>query len=95
MKKEIQKTLLKVFIEDARPLSEDEQARLPREKREAVADKTGLWIEVACPEGSCSTEGDKITLPAGGIAPGESKGIWLSLFCPENRCVIEDNVALP
>jgi len=95
MKKEIQKTQLKVFIQDARRLSEDEQASLPLEKREAVADKSGLWIEVACPEGACSTEGDKITLPAGGMVPKEAKGVWLSLFCPENQCLIEDGVALP
>jgi hypothetical protein len=95
MKKEIQNTKLKVFIQDARLLSEEEQANLPREKREAAANKPGLWIEVACPEGACSVEGDKITLPAGGVIPKESKGIWLSLFCPENQCAVEQSVDLP
>jgi hypothetical protein len=95
MKKEIQNTQLKVFIQDARLLSQEEQANLPREKREAAANKSGLWIEVACPDGACSTEGDKITLPAGGMVPEESKGIWLSLFCPENQCLIENGVGIP
>jgi hypothetical protein len=95
MKKEIQKDRLKVFIQDARLLSEAEKAALPAEKREAASGKTGLWIEVGCPEGACSLEGDKITLPAGGIVPKEAKGIWLSLFCPENQCMIEQNTDLP
>ncbi|RJQ68539.1 MAG: hypothetical protein C4519_22945 [Desulfobacteraceae bacterium] len=95
VKREIQKDRLKVFIEDARLLSEEEKAGLPLEKREAAAGKTGLWIEVGCPAGACSLEGDKITLPAGGVAPREAKGIWLSLFCPEDRCMIEQSTDLP
>lgn len=95
MKKEIQKDRLKVFIQDARLLSENEQAGLPREKRESVSGKTGLWIEVPCPEGACSLEGDKITLPASGVVPKETKGLWLSLFCPENQCLIERITDLP
>jgi hypothetical protein len=68
---------------------------LPRDKREAVSAKAGLWIEVACPEGACSLDKNKITLPAGGVAPNETKGIWLSLFCPENQCMIEQSPDLP
>jgi hypothetical protein len=95
MKKEIAKDRLKVFIQDARLLSDNEQAALPREKREAASGKTGLWIEVACPAGACSLEKDKITLPAGGVIPQEAKGIWLSLFCPHDQCMIEENTDLP
>jgi hypothetical protein len=95
MKKEIKENRLKVFIENARLISADELAGLPVEKREAVAGKTGLWIEVQCPEGSCSIDKDKITLPAGGIVSKEAKGIWLSLFCPENQCSIEQYSDLP
>lgn len=95
MKREIQRDRLKVFIEDARMLSEAEQASLPSEKRNAVAGKTGVWIEVACPQGACSLERDKITLPAGGVVPKETKGLWLSIFCPENECLIEQSTDLP
>ncbi len=95
MKREIQRDRLKVFIEDARLLSEAEQAGLPMEKRQAVSGKKGIWIEVSCPEGACSLERDKITLPAGGVVPKEAKGIWLSLFCPENECLIEQSTDLP
>jgi hypothetical protein len=95
MKKDIQKERLKVFIQDARMLSDNEITSLPREKREAVTGKTGLWLEVVCPEGACSLERDKITLPAGGVIPKETKGIWLSLFCPENECLIEQSTDLP
>lgn len=95
MKRGIQKERLTVFIEDARLISENEIGSLPREKREAVSEKTGLWIEVACPEGACSLEKDKITLPAGGVVPKETKGLWLSLFCPENQCILEQSTDLP
>ena len=95
MKKEIRNDRLKVFIEGARLVSDHEQADLPRDKREAVSGKSGLWIEVACPEGACSLEKDKITLPAGGVAPKETRGTWLSLFCPENQCMIVQSTGLP
>ncbi len=95
MKREIDKDRLKVFIEDARLLSEAEVSGLPGDKRKAVTGKTGIWIEVACPEGACSLERDKITLPAGGVVPKEAKGIWLSIFCPENECLIEQSTDLP
>ena len=95
MKKEIRNDRLKVFIEDARLVSDHEQAVLPRDKREAVSGKAGLWIEVACPEGACSIDKNKITLPAGGVAPKETKGIWLSLFCPENQCMVAQSTDLP
>ena len=95
MKKEIQKDRLKVFIQDARLLSEAELAGLPAKKREAVLGKSGVWIEVACPEGACSLERDKITLPAGGVVSDEAKGLWLSLFCPEDQCMIEQSSDLP
>ena len=55
MKREIKQDRLTVFIEDARLISEKEQAELPREKQEAVSGKVGLWIEVACPEGALFT----------------------------------------
>jgi hypothetical protein len=95
MKKEIRNDRLKVFIEGARLVSDREQADLPRDKREAVSGKAGLWIEVACPGGACSLEKDKITLPAGGVAPKETRGTWLSLFCPENQCMIVQSTGLP
>lgn len=95
MKREIKNDRLKVFIEDARLMSGDEQAVLPPDKREAASGKSGLWIEVPCPEGACSLKNNKITLPAGGVAPKETKGIWLSLFCPENQCMIAQSTDLP
>jgi hypothetical protein len=95
MKREIKNDRFTVFIEDARLISEKEQAELPREKQEAVSGKVGLWIEVACPEGACSLDKNKITLPAGGVVPKEAKGIWLSLFCPENQCSIDQSTDLP
>jgi hypothetical protein len=95
MKKEIQKDRLKVFITGARLLSEAEIAGLPEKKLRSVSGQNGLWIEVGCPEGSCSLERDKITLPAGGVVPEEAKGIWLSLFCPEDQCMIEQSSDLP
>jgi hypothetical protein len=95
MKKGIKETRLKVFIENARIVPENEISNLPSEKREAVAGKPGLWIEVACPEGSCAFDQNKITLPAGGVVPKETKGIWLNVFCPDNQCEVEQGSQLP
>lgn len=95
MKKGITETRLKVFIENARIVPENEISNLPSEKREAVAGKSGLWIEVACPEGSCAFDQNKITLPAGGVVPKETKGVWLNVFCPDNQCEIEQGSQLP
>ena len=97
MKREFKEGRLKVFITGARLLSAEEVSQLPEEKQSAAAaaGDQGLWIEVPCPENACSTEGDKITLPAGGIVGGEKKGLWLNLFCPEDQCVLEQPSALP
>lgn len=95
MEKEINQDRLKVFIEDARIIPDEELSLLPRDKREAVSGKRGVWIEVACPDGACSVDKAKITLPAGGVVPRETKGLWLSLFCPEDRCLVEQSTDLP
>ena len=67
MEKKINQDRLKVFIEDARIIPDEELSLLPRDKREAVSGKRGVWIEVACPDGACSVDKEKITLPAGGM----------------------------
>ncbi|HSL62776.1 MAG TPA: hypothetical protein VK885_13380 [Desulfotignum sp.] len=95
MKKQIQETRLKVFIENARVLPESEISGLSQKKREAVSGKTGLWLEVECPEGACSLEKNTITLPAGGVIPNETKGLWLNLFCPENQCEVLEGSQVP
>ena len=96
MKRDITEGRLTVFVSDARLLSEEEITQLPEEKRAAVAaaGRQGLWIEVPCPDNACSVDGDKITLPAGGVVGSEAKGLWLSLFCPEDQCVLEQPSAL-
>jgi hypothetical protein len=65
---------------------------LPDEKKAAVKSDAakGIWVEVSCPEGSCSKERDRITIPAKGFALEEKKGVWLNLFCPEDQCMVED-----
>ncbi|HSO20052.1 MAG TPA: hypothetical protein VLT88_11360, partial [Desulfosarcina sp.] len=67
MKKEINSSRLKVFVEDARLIGEAEMDAIPSDKRASVAGKSGIWIEVACPEGACSLDKDRITLPAAGV----------------------------
>ncbi|MDD2603629.1 MAG: hypothetical protein RBR20_08295 [Desulfobacterales bacterium] len=90
------KSRLKFFIPEARLLTEDEKAALPKDKKDAVSGKPGLWIEVLCPEGACSVEGDRITLPSGTAAEtGGARGIWLNLFCPDNQCELRSYTDLP
>lgn len=95
IQQDIRKDRLKVFIQDARLLSDEEQKALPREKREAASGKTGMWIEVSCPDWSCSFDGERIILPAGGVSDRESRGVWLSLFCPEDQCELESGNDIP
>jgi hypothetical protein len=94
MTQTIQETRLKVFIENARVLSERDVSNLPEEKRAAVAGKPGLWLEVDCPDGSCSLEKNTITLPAGGVTPKDTNGLWLNLFCPDNQCEVQQGSQL-
>jgi hypothetical protein len=91
----MKETRFTVFIENARILPEHEISELPEEKRTSVKGKQGIWVEVDCPEGACSVEKDKITLPVGGISDKDTKGVWLRLFCPGNQCSIDESTDLP
>jgi hypothetical protein len=97
VKKPVKGDRLRVFVPGARILTDEEIAGLPEEKKGAVklAGKDGLWLEVDCPEGSCSIDGSKITIPAGGVTSEETKGIWLNLFCPNDQCELEQSTDLP
>ena len=96
MKRTAKTNRLKVFLPNARLLSEAERSQLPVEKKyNAATDEQGLWIEVDCPQDACAIEGSTVTLPAGGVAREEAQGIWLSLFCPQNQCVIDEYTDLP
>jgi len=91
----MKETRFKVFIENARILSEHEISELPYEKRNSVTGKEGIWIEVDCPKGSCSVDKDQITLPVDGVSAKDAKGVWLRLFCPDNQCFIDESTDLP
>ena len=95
MEKKVNTDRLKVFIENARLIPAEEIALLPSDKHDAVEGKAGLWIEVDCPEGACSIDKSKITLPAGGVVSRETKGLWLNLFCPEDQCMVTESTDLP
>ena len=92
VRQEVKETRFKAFLPDARILSEEEINMLPDEKKAAVKSDAGkgMWVEISCPEGSCSKEKDRITIPAKGFTSEEKKGVWLNLFCPEDQCVVED-----
>lgn len=85
-------TCFKAFLPDVRILSKEEINILPDEKKAAVKSGAakGIWVEVSCPEGSCSKKRDRITIPAKGFVSEEKKGVWLNLFCPEDQCMVED-----
>lgn len=89
-------TYFKAFLPDARILSKEEIDMLPDEKKTVAkrGDAKGIWVEVFCPEGSCSKKRDRITIPAKGFTTGEKKGVWLNVFCPEDRCVVDDSTDL-
>jgi len=66
-------------------LSSSEVAALPDDKKKsaAAAGKSGVWLEVHCPDGSCVDKEGKVTLTAAGIEGKKDKGLWLNVFCPK------------
>jgi hypothetical protein len=96
MSKEAKKSsnLIRVFVPNARALTPREIGDLPGQEKAAAAGK-GLWLEVACPEGSCSVDGGTICLPASVAAKEKQKGIWFKIFCPEDRCYFDSASGLP
>lgn len=97
MSMEDAKSRFKFFFPDARVLGESEIAALPAEKKQAVESlgKTGVWLEVHCPDASCVGDDGRITIPAVGTESAEEKGVWLNLFCPEGSCELQEGTQLP
>jgi hypothetical protein len=95
VKQDISSARLRVFLDDARVLTQEEIRGLPAEKQKAASGKKGIWVEVTCPDDACSVDGSKITIPAHGVGKSETKGVWLSLFCPENQCELEQASQVP
>lgn len=86
---------LTFFFPNTRILSASEVAALPEEKKRTAVGKTGVWLEVDCPKGTCIGEGGRITLAAAGHDAQGGKGLWLNLFCPEDSCMIQSASGLP
>jgi len=87
-------TLIRVFIPTARLLSAAEIKALPVKDRQPAGDE-GLWVEVACPDDSCTIDGGHICLPAALPSSKKDKGAWLKIFCPEDRCYFDSAADLP
>ena len=87
-------TLIRVFIPKARLLTNDEVQALPVKDKEPAGGE-GLWIEVACPDDSCTVGGGRICLPAALASSKKDKGVWLKIFCPEDRCYFDNASDLP
>lgn len=83
------KNQLTFYFPNARALSSSEVAALPDDKKKsaAAAGKSGVWLEVHCPDGSCVDKEGKVTLKAAGIEGQKDKGLWLNVFCPEDSCL--------
>ena len=87
-------TLIRVFIPKARLLTSAEIQALPVKDTEP-AGSDGLWVEVACPDDSCTVDGGRICLPASSASSKKDKGAWLKIFCPEDRCYFDSAADLP
>ena len=87
-------TLIRVFIPKARLLTNTEIQALPVKDKELAA-TDGLWVEVVCPDDSCTVDGGRICLPAASAATKKDKGAWLMIFCPEDRCYFDSASELP
>ena len=74
---------LMAFFPNVHPLSQQEIAVLPLEKKRAAeaSGQQGVWLKVLCPKDACVTGGGTISLPAVGVSSKEEKGLWLKIFC--------------
>lgn len=88
---------LKFYFPDARVLTSQEIAALPREKKNAVeaSGKPGVWMEVSCPKEVCITDQGQVTLSTIGAGAPRKKGVFLNLFCPEDSCELTQPTDLP
>lgn len=86
---------LKVFLPNVRQLTDKEIQNLPEQKRMAVDSESGIWVEVACPGGSCLTIGGKVKIESKDYVSEKKKGLWLNIFCPENRCEFDEPTDVP
>ena len=85
---------IRVFIPNARLLTSAETKSLPVKDAEKAA-TNGLWVEVDCPDDSCTIDGGRACIPATLAARQKDKGIWLKIFCPEDRCYFDSASGLP
>jgi hypothetical protein len=92
--KKKESTFIRVFIPKARLLTNTEIQALPVKDKESAA-TDGLWVEVVCPDDSCTVDGGRICLPAASAATKKDKGAWLKIFCPEDRCYFDSASELP
>jgi hypothetical protein len=83
------KNILNFYFPNARVLGTHEVAALPAEKKKAAeaTGKSGIWLEVDCPDGSCVGKDGRVTLEAVGTEVKKDKGVWLNVFCPEDSCL--------
>jgi hypothetical protein len=55
-----------------------------------MAEKTGRWLKVFCPEARCLTDEEVAALPEEQRrATADKEGLWLDLFCPDESCLKE------
>ena len=85
------------YFPGARVLSDTEAAALPPDKKQAAENtgKSGIWLEIDCPDQSCVSTDGNVTIPAAGTEAKGKKGVWLNVFCPDDSCELTENTALP
>ena len=85
------------YCPGARVLSDTEAAALPPDKKQAAENtgKSGIWLEIDCPDQSCVSTDGNVTIPAAGTEAKGKKGVWLNVFCPDDSCELTESTALP
>lgn len=87
----------KVFVTNAKVLSQEERRSLTEKEKEyeASCKSRGVWLEIFCPEDRCFTEEERFEVPVFCEDPKVEKKLWLKLFCPEGSCEITSPSQLP
>lgn len=87
----------RVFVTQARVLTEEEQGTLTEaeKKFEGSCKSRGVWLELFCPDNACFTEEERVNIPVFCEDPNAKRKLWLDLFCPGGSCEVDEASKLP
>lgn len=83
-------TRKRVFVANAKVLSEDQRGTLSQEEQafEDSCEDRGVWLELFCPDDACLSQEERIGIQVFCKDPDAGKNLWFKIFCPDGSCEI-------